>query len=72
MARRRTVSEVADIFGVEPDVARGLVNFLVAAKVVQLVGKRTMPRGRAENVYEFEDGYEVMLGDFLRVGKLSD
>jgi hypothetical protein len=72
MARRRTISEVADRFSVEPEIARGLVNFLVAAKVVHNVGKRGAIRGPSENVYEFEDNYESMVELFLRVGKLSE
>jgi hypothetical protein len=72
LGRRRTINEVAERFNVESDVARGLINFFVAAGITHVVGKRTAARGRAENVYEFEDGYESIVDLFLRAGKLSE
>lgn len=70
---RYTVAEVAERLGVDREVARGLVRFLSDADVglAEFRGERRPDgRGKAEHVYEFSEGFEARLAEFLTAAKL--
>lgn len=71
---RYTVAEIAEALQVEKDTARGLVRFLEEIGEAQNMGTRpaSAGKGRAENVYELSEGFEVRLCDFLEDARLTD
>jgi hypothetical protein len=70
---RHTVADVAEKLRVDKELARGLVKLLVHLELATPRGERRPEsgRGRAEDVFEFEEGYEKELLRFLVEAELS-
>lgn len=71
---RHTVADVAEKLGVEIDIARGLVKFLVEAGLAERVGQRQPESGRGApaDVFSFVEGYERALAQTLKRAELAD
>lgn len=65
---RLSVVEIADKLGVDREVARGLVRYLVEVGLAQFRGERRAQgsRGKAEHVFSFTVGYEAELVEKLK------
>lgn len=74
MSNRLTVTEISERLDVDKEEARGLVRYLVAVGLVELKGERKPEsgRGKAENVYSFEVGFEKILVANLKRAKFND
>lgn len=70
---RFTVAEVAEKLGIEREVTRGLVKFMVEAKIVEFKGERAPEngRGKPQHVYEFSDGFDRALASMLKRANLT-
>lgn len=69
---RLTTAEVAGRLGVDREVARGLIHFLVELGLAEFKGERPPEtgRGKAQHVFEFVEGFEKQLADTLKKAKL--
>jgi len=70
---RFTVADVAEKLGVDVDVARGFVKFLVEVHLAKRVGSRQPPTGRGApaDVFVFGEGYEKSLVQLLKRASLA-
>lgn len=69
---RYTIPEIAEKLGVDKEIARGLVKFLVEIDLAQLKGERPQERGKPFQVYSFSDGFEKAMHAFVKRGKLTE
>lgn len=69
-----TVGQIAQRLGVEAEIARGLVKYLLASGLALPKGERRPieGRGRAEQVYGFVQGFEALLADGLTSARLTN